>query len=321
TNPTQTGEVDLTFVVPGTTQEGTTDFVSFYVIDAESVGATVTAYDPEGVVLFSRQYHQGPGTQERVLIQQTRIARVKVTLGSGADTSAIDNVSFNTPVPANHRPVLDPIADQTTNDTNLLTVTAHATDPDAPPQTLTYSLDAGAPSGAQINPTTGVFTWTPAQFQVPGVYPITVRVTDNGTPVLRASRTFTVTVRDTVPPVVTSFTPTGAVNTPVTTLQVQFNEAILGSTFTAGHVAPLTPGGPLDPATFQVTQLDSRTFRVPLPAQSTDGLYTVTVGPAITDLSSNALAAPYQATFTIDRTGPRVTAVTPTGTVHSAPSF
>src|SRR5262249_21086261 len=215
------------------------------------------------------------------------IARVKVTLGSGADTSAIDNFSFNTPIPANHRPVLDPIADQTTNDTNLLTVTAHATDPDAPPQTLTYSLDAGAPSGAQINPTTGLFPGTPAPSRVPGVSPITARVPDNGTRVLSASRSFTVTVRDTVPPVVTSFTPAGLVNTPVTTLQVQFNEAILGSTFTADDVAVLTPGGLLDPATFQVTQLDSRTFRVTLPAQSADGLYTVTVGPAITDLSNN----------------------------------
>src|SRR5262249_10147078 len=158
-------------------------------------------------------------------------------------------------------PVLDPIPDQTTNDTNLLTFTAHATDVDAPPQTLTFSLDIGAPSGAQINATTGVFTWTPSLAQVPGVYTITARVTDNGTPALSASRPSPVTARDTAPPTVTSVTPSGLVNTPVATLQVQFNEAILASTFTAADVAVQAPGGALDPATFQVTQLDSRTFR------------------------------------------------------------
>ena len=66
----------------------------------------------------------------------------------------------------------------------------------APANTLTFSLDAGAPAGASINPVTGVFTWTPTEAQGPGVYPITVRVTDNGQPPKSATRTFTVTVND-----------------------------------------------------------------------------------------------------------------------------
>lgn len=47
-------------------------------------------------------------------------------------------------------------------------------------QTFTFSL-IGAPSGASIQPSTGVFTWTPAEPQGPGSYPFTVRVSDGAT--------------------------------------------------------------------------------------------------------------------------------------------
>jgi hypothetical protein len=59
------------------------------------------------------------------------------------------------------------------------TFTATATDPDLPAQTLTFSL-VGAPAGAAIGPSTGVFTWTPTEAQGPGTYPFTVRVSDGG---------------------------------------------------------------------------------------------------------------------------------------------
>jgi hypothetical protein len=72
-----------------------------------------------------------------------------------------------------------------------------ATDPDAPGQTLAFSLDAGAPDGAAIVRETGLFSWTPGAIPGFGNYPVTVRVTDDGYPPLSATRTFTVTV---VPP-------------------------------------------------------------------------------------------------------------------------
>src|SRR5262249_24021650 len=94
----------------------------------------------------------------------------------------------------NHPPVLDPVANQTVNEGSLLSLTAHATDLDAG-QTLTFSLDS-PPTGAAINATTGVFTWTPTGAQGPGVYSITVRVTDNGTPSLSDTKSFQVTVNE-----------------------------------------------------------------------------------------------------------------------------
>jgi hypothetical protein len=60
---------------------------------------------------------------------------------------------------------------------------------------LAYSL-SNAPPGAAINPTTGVFTWTPTETQGPGVYKIAVRVTDNNLPPLSDVKSFQVTVNE-----------------------------------------------------------------------------------------------------------------------------
>jgi hypothetical protein len=46
------------------------------------------------------------------------------------------------------------------------TFTATATDPDLPAQTLTFSL-VGAPAGAAIDSSSGVFSWTPTEAQGP----------------------------------------------------------------------------------------------------------------------------------------------------------
>ena len=81
----------------------------------------------------------------------------------------------------NFPPVLDPIGDKTVDELIPLVFTATATDPDVPGQTLTFSLGPGAPSGASIDALTGVFTWTPTEAQGPGIYPVKVIVTDNGT--------------------------------------------------------------------------------------------------------------------------------------------
>jgi hypothetical protein len=90
--------------------------------------------------------------------------------------------SANAALVVNTPPVLAPIATRATVQAGLVTFTASASDLQAPPQTLTYSLAAGAPAGAAINASSGVITWTPSASQAPGGYPITVRVADNGIP-------------------------------------------------------------------------------------------------------------------------------------------
>lgn len=64
------------------------------------------------------------------------------------------------------------------------------------PMALTYSL-SNAPPGAVIDPATGVFSWTPTEAQGPGIYNITVKVTDNNLPPLSDSKSFQVTVAET----------------------------------------------------------------------------------------------------------------------------
>ena len=91
----------------------------------------------------------------------------------------------------------------------LLTFTASATDTDQPPQTLTFSLGAGAPTGASIT-TGGVFTWTPTAAQAPSTNTISVIVTDSGQPPMSATNSFNVVVyRPNTPPVLAAISEPG----------------------------------------------------------------------------------------------------------------
>lgn len=92
---------------------------------------------------------------------------------------------------SNTPPELNPIGNQTVDEGTELTFTASATDTDVPPDTLTYSLSNTSPSGAAIDPTSGVFTWTPVEAQGPGSYTFDVVVSDGTT---TDSETITVTV-------------------------------------------------------------------------------------------------------------------------------
>lgn len=109
-----------------------------------------------------------------------------------AVAAASANLTFSG---VNDAPVLDAIGARSGNELSLITFTATTTDPDAG-DTLTYSMDLGAPTGASIDPTSGVFTWTPTETQGPGSYSVTVRVTDNGTPALSDFETFSINVSE-----------------------------------------------------------------------------------------------------------------------------
>jgi hypothetical protein len=79
---------------------------------------------------------------------------------------------------------------------STVTLLVSASDDDLPVQHLSLRLAPGAPDGAKIDAATSVFSWTPSEAQGPGVYPITVVVTDDGTPPLSATNRFTVTVNE-----------------------------------------------------------------------------------------------------------------------------
>jgi hypothetical protein len=108
----------------------------------------------------------------------------------------------------NRPPSLSPIGDLAVNEGWMLSFVATASDPDLPANPLTYSLGPGAPAGAAIGPTTGIFTWTPAEAQGPAVYTLAVIVTDGSSPPLSATNMVKVTVNEVNnPPVMTPVPP------------------------------------------------------------------------------------------------------------------
>jgi VCBS repeat-containing protein len=100
---------------------------------------------------------------------------VTVVVSDGSLTASVNvEITVNE---VNTAPVLGAIGDRTFDERVPMTFTATASDSDLPANTLTFSLE-NAPEGAAINPTTGVFTWTPREDQ-DGIHTFTIIVSDN----------------------------------------------------------------------------------------------------------------------------------------------
>ena len=69
-----------------------------------------------------------------------------------------------------------------------------AVDSDLPEQVISFNLQPGSPAGAAIDPSSGLFTWTPTTAQI-GTHNMTVRATDNGTPPATGTRPLAVVVQ------------------------------------------------------------------------------------------------------------------------------
>jgi hypothetical protein len=91
---------------------------------------------------------------------------------------------------ANQAPVVAPVGNRTVFVGQAVAFALQAMDPDGPSQTVSFSLEPGAPADAQLT-ANGFFTWVPA---APGVYLFQVRVTDNGQPPLSALGSFIIEV-------------------------------------------------------------------------------------------------------------------------------
>jgi hypothetical protein len=130
-----------------------------------------------------------------------RIGALRTLVAGDFLAGAIDDVQiFNrvfsaaeVPSLMNHAPSLLAIFDAGILAGRTLYVTNTASDPDQPAQTITFTLP-NPPTGATINPATGVVSWRPAVAQAGATYPVSVRVTDNGMPSLSATQKFSVTV-------------------------------------------------------------------------------------------------------------------------------
>lgn len=211
----------------------------------------------------------------------------EVSLGSITETTLeiIDEESL-----INHAPVIQTIGNKTINAGDILKVQVVATDSDVPAQILTYSL-ISAPSGAVINSSSGEIQWVAAQASSPANFQ--VKVTDNGTPALTASTSFSVTVNPVggtnVAPVVKSISDRIVLAGETLVVQAVATDANAGQTLTYGLMS--APAGATinaqtgeirwvadqtsSPAIFQVKATDNGT-----PALSGSTFFKVTVNSA-----------------------------------------
>jgi hypothetical protein len=180
-----------------TVDEGVTLTVQASATDPDA-GQTITyslgpgapagaAIDPQaGLFTWTPDRYAGSGTYSITIIAT-----------DNGSPPLSDSQAFTVNVlPVNHPPNFLNIPAQTVEQSEPAQVKVgdYVSDPDQPGQTLHYSLAAGAPAGATIDPDSGVFSWTPPMDQPVGSYSIGVVATDSGAPPLSASQTFTVNV-------------------------------------------------------------------------------------------------------------------------------
>jgi PKD repeat protein len=174
----------LSFTASATDADHPPNALSFSLDAGAPAGATIEA--SSGAFSWTPEESQGPGSYP-----------VTVRVTDNGDPAASDFETITIAVSeVNAAPVLAAIGDQSVAEGSALSFTASATDADHPPNALTFSLDAGAPTGAAIEASSGAFSWTPDETQGPGSYPVTVRVTDNGDPAASDFETITIAVSE-----------------------------------------------------------------------------------------------------------------------------
>jgi hypothetical protein len=130
-------------------------------------------------------------------LQQLGIEFTTSAAWSGA--CYIDSVAWNTP------PTLVPIANQTVNVGQTVAFTAIATDSDQQPQTLTLTFELlNGAANAMLNTNSGAFSFRPLVTQANSTNSFTLEVSNNGTPPLSATQSFSVIVNPLTLPQVSS---------------------------------------------------------------------------------------------------------------------
>jgi len=160
--------------------------------------------------------------------------------------------STNGSLRTNRAPTMTAISAKTVAEKATLTFTATATDPDLPSDALSYSL-SGAPLGATIVASTGVFTWVPDYGQN-GSYSFKVKVTDLGSASDSTTVSVTVTKTNRAPTfvnkmadatigdgVATSFAYTATDPDAGTTLTYKLESGPIGATVSSAGLFSWTP--------------------------------------------------------------------------------
>ena len=131
-------------------------------------------------------------TASNTVTSGTSNVTVIATCGLLSHTTTVA-LTLNGVTPPNTPPALAAITNRTVNVGQTVAFTASATDTDQPPQTLAFSLLAGA-TNATLNSSSGAFSFRPLVTQANSTNNFTLKVSDNGTPPLSATQSFSVVV-------------------------------------------------------------------------------------------------------------------------------
>ena len=176
--------------------------------EGSNVVITAIASDPE-MPLQSLLFTLASGPAGAVINPASGQIQWQTGEGNGPSTNLITVVARDNGLPplyatnsitvvvreVNQPPVLAAVPDFVITEGALLSYTNSALDPDLPAQKLTFSLGAGAPSGLSVS-TDGLLTWTPDSTQGGVTNRIKLIVSDDGTPSLSATQSFSITVLD-----------------------------------------------------------------------------------------------------------------------------
>jgi len=170
----------------------------------------------------------------------------------------------------NTPPVFAAISSHTVNVGQTVAFTASVTDTDQPPQTLTFSLLAG-PGNATLNANSGAFSFRPLVTQANSTNTFTLQVSDNGSPPLSATQSFSVVVNPLVAPGISHISSAGGQFSVQVTGQTGPDYAIETSTNLTDWTTAFTAVSPAVP--FIWTDSDT--------SGSSQRFYRVKLGPTV----------------------------------------
>jgi len=161
-----------------------------------ALGDSIFLYAPDGSVVDSVTFgQQAPDLSEG----RWKDGEPAPFYPLGAFTPDAPNV-FAVP---NTPPAVSNLVGLTVTEGQAFSLAIPASDPDAPPQSLSYFLAVGGPLGLTLDLVSGQLDWTPTEADGPGVYPVTVFVSDDhNTPAITLV-TFDITVTESnIPPTI-----------------------------------------------------------------------------------------------------------------------
>jgi len=202
-------------------------------------------------------------------VQTTNAGTYSVFVSNAAGSTNSTNAVLIVALP-NPPPTLSPIADTNINAGVTLVIASVAPDPDVPPLRLSFSL-LSAPANATIDTNSGVFTWRPLVTQANTTNPVTIMVSDNGSPSQSATQSFNVTVNPLTQPNVTPSAGAGGQLHLTVAGQVGPDYAVQASTNFTGWQTIFTTNSP--PSPFDWTDPNTSTFPV--------RFYRVVLGPPL----------------------------------------